>query len=112
MSSFKSSSPLVAFSSVKTTPSEWHSILGHLASSVFKYVVSNFSLPLSSLLSIISSYNACESNKSYKFPFSTSTIVSSHLLEVIFSDVWTSPIYSIEGFKYYVIFVDHFTKYI
>lgn len=29
-----------------------------------------------------------------------------------FSDVWSSPILSINGFKYYVIFVDYFTKYI
>jgi hypothetical protein len=26
--------------------------------------------------------------------------------------VWTSPIFSHNGFKYYVIFIDHFTKYI
>jgi len=33
-------------------------------------------------------------------------------LEIIFSDVWTSPLLSVDCFKYYVIFVDHFTKYI
>jgi transposase InsO family protein len=33
-------------------------------------------------------------------------------LQVVFSDVWTSPIISQDGYKYYVIFVDHFTKYI
>ena len=47
---------------------------------------------------------------SYLFP--TSTLVSSQPLETIFSDVWTSPIISHDGFKYYVIFIDHFTKYI
>ena len=26
--------------------------------------------------------------------------------------MWTSPIHSLDGYKYYVIFVDHFTKYI
>jgi len=38
--------------------------------------------------------------------------VSHNPLELIFSDVWTSPLYSLDAFKYYVIFVDHFTKYI
>ena len=33
-------------------------------------------------------------------------------LDVIFSDVWSSPISSSNGFNYYVIFVDHCTKYI
>lgn len=26
--------------------------------------------------------------------------------------MWTSPVYSIDGYKYYVIFVDHFTRYV
>lgn len=30
----------------------------------------------------------------------------------MYSDVWTSPIKSIDNFKYYVFFVDHFTHYI
>jgi len=33
-------------------------------------------------------------------------------LEIIFSDVWTSPILSIDGLRYYCMFVDHFTCYI
>ena len=49
---------------------------------------------------------------SHKLPFSISTLTSSFLLQIIFSDVWTSLIYSIDNFKYYVVFVYHFTKYI
>ena len=33
-------------------------------------------------------------------------------LEITFLDVWTSPIYYVDRFKYHVIFVDHFIKYI
>lgn len=33
-------------------------------------------------------------------------------LDIVYTDLWTSPVYSIDGFKYYVIFVDHHTKYI
>ena len=56
--------------------------------------------------------NACLSNKSHKLSFLKSTISSSHLLEIIYTDVWTSPVVSVNGYKYYVIFVDHNTKYI
>ncbi|KAJ9555883.1 hypothetical protein OSB04_010497 [Centaurea solstitialis] len=56
--------------------------------------------------------NSCYINKSHKLPFGTSSLTTSAPLEVIFSDVWSSPIYSLDGYKYYVIFVDHFTKYI
>jgi transposase InsO family protein len=58
------------------------------------------------------SCDACHCNKSHKLSFSTSTITSTRPLQIIFSDVWTSLIMSYDGFKYYVIFVDHFTKYI
>jgi histone deacetylase 1/2 len=106
------SSPLVAFSSVKTSSSAWHHRLGHPAFSILQHIISHYQLDLSS--SLISDFlcNACHCNKSHKLPFSTSTIVSSQPLEIIFTDVWTSPILSHDGFKYYVIFVDHFTKYI
>ena len=58
------------------------------------------------------SHSTCNINKSYKLPLTKSSITSSSLLNVIFSDVWTSPISSFDGFNYYVIFVDHYTKYI
>ncbi|WKA01920.1 hypothetical protein VitviT2T_020169 [Vitis vinifera] len=104
--------PSVAFSSVKTSSSEWHRRLGHHAFPILKHIVSHYQLDLFS--SLISDFlrNACHCNKSHKLPFSTSTIVSSQPLEIIFFDVWTSPVISHNGFKYYVIFVDHFTKYI
>lgn len=89
----------------------WHSRLGHLSVSVLKSVVSHYSLPTlnkdSSLLC-----NACSISKSHKIPFSTSTLTSYKPLELLFSDVWTSPVHSIDGYKYYVIFVDHFTHYV
>ena len=104
--------PLLAFSSIKTTLSEWHQRLGHPTFHILKQIVSKNKLDFSSSFSNNFSCNACLSNKSHKLSFSQSTIISSQPLETIFSDVWTSPIISNNGFKYYVIFVDHFTRYI
>ncbi|KAL6348918.1 hypothetical protein AAG906_033574 [Vitis piasezkii] len=81
------SSPLLAFSSVKTTSSEWHSRLGHPSFVIMKNIVSKFSLPLYSLLSSSTHCNACSCNKSHKIPFSSSTLTSSHPPELLFSDV-------------------------
>ena len=106
------SSPLLAFSSVKTTSSEWHSRLGHPSFVIMKNTVSKFSLPLYSLLSSSTHCNACSCNKSHKIPFSFSILTSSHPLELLFSNVWTSPVSSVDGFQYYVIFVNHYTQYI
>lgn len=105
------SSPLLAFSSLKASSFEWHHRLGHPAFPILKHIISNNKLGLSSTLSSEYSCNACLSNKSHKLSFSTSTIVSFQPLEIVFSDVWTSPIISPDGFHYYVIFIDHFTKY-
>lgn len=56
--------------------------------------------------------NSCHINKSHKLPFSVSSIKTTTPLELIFSDVWgPSPITSVNGFQYYLVFVDHFTRY-
>ena len=107
-----SSPPIIAFSSTKTTSSNWHHRLGHPAFPILKHVIFEFQLNISSPLSKELVCNACCCNKSHKLPFSTSSLQSSRPLEIIFSDVWTSPIHSHDGFKYYIIFVDHYTKYI
>lgn len=106
------SSPLFAFSTIKPTSIDWHHRLGHPVFAILHHVISSNNLGSSSSLSPKFSCNACLCNKSHKQSFSNSTIVSTKPLEIIFSDVWTSPIYSTNGFKYYVLFIDHFTKYI
>ena len=51
--------------------------------------------------------------KMHKFPFYNSTIKSNAPLEYIYSDVWGhSPKISVDDFQYYLIFGDHYTKYI
>lgn len=53
----------------------------------------------------------CFINKSHKLPFHTNTITCKKPLEYIYTDVWTSPILSIDQYKYYLAFVDHYTRY-
>ncbi|GKD13147.1 ribonuclease H-like domain-containing protein [Tanacetum coccineum] len=55
--------------------------------------------------------HACQLGKHVKLPFSSSTSIVSSCFEIIHSDIWTSPIVSTGGFKYYVIFLDHFSHY-
>lgn len=106
------SSP-IAFVSHRSSPSQWHSRLGHPNSQTLRFMLSRFSLPLSTALpsSSVLFCNSCSTNKSHKLPFSTSTLTTSQPLEILFSDVWTSPTTSVDGYKYYVLFVDHYTRY-
>jgi len=100
-----------SFSSLKPTLINWHFRLGHPSFFVLKTILTKCNLDSSSMSKDFVC-NACHCNKSHKLPFSVSILISHKPLELIFSDVWTSPLSFVNGFKYYVIFVDHFTKYI
>ena len=111
-----SASQAHAFSSsyrIKTSMASWHSRLGHPSPPVLQSIISKNSLPVASS-SIIQKpvvCSDCHINKSHKIPFQTSSIRSTRPLQYIFSDVWTSPITSVDNNKYYVLFVDHYSRY-
>lgn len=107
---WQASKLILAFSTQKATTSVWHNRLGHPASAILRHIISNNKLPITSFASDYR--NSCLLNESHKQPFSTSSLTSSKPLEIIFSDVWSSLVVSCECFKYYVLFVDHHTKYI
>ncbi|OMP03555.1 hypothetical protein CCACVL1_02371 [Corchorus capsularis] len=103
--------PSLAFVGTKTSSNTWHQRLGHPNSKTLNFLIKNFSLPCSNK-KINSLCNSCLCNKIHKLPFASSTITSSGPLEVIYSDVWSpSRVTSVKDFRYYVSFVDHFTKY-
>ena len=95
----------------KTDLTSWHSRLGHPSLSTLKVVVSQFSLPVSNSLQKQFNCSDCLLNKTHKLPFHTNTITSTQPLEYLYIDLWTSPIVSIDNFKYYLVIVDHYTRY-
>lgn len=50
-----------------------------------------------------------KTNKTSLFPFSNDCLKT---FELIHSDVWTSPISSISGLRYYVLFLDYYTHFL
>jgi hypothetical protein len=56
---------------------------------------------------------SCSKKKAHRQTFSTHGLTSTTPIELIYTDVWgPSHDLGIKGSKYYVIFVDHYTKYI
>lgn len=102
---------LTATTTSKNTMSFWHSRLGHPSFSILNNVVSKLSPPIFNTSKHLIFCSDCMINKSHKLPFATSSIVSTRPLEIIFTDLWTSPILSIDNYKYYIILVDHYTRY-
>ena len=107
----KNPSSLLTTTTPKTDLISWHSRLGHPSLSTLKAVVSQFSLPVSQSLQKQLNCSDCLLNKTHKLPFHTNTIVSTQPLEYLYTDLWTSPIMSIDDYKYYLVLVDHHTRY-
>lgn len=106
-----STSPL-AFPLSHVSFSLWHNRLGHPSTKVMRHLLSSKSVSFSPTQSIDFNCNSCHCNKSHKLPFHATSLKSQSPLELVFSDVWSSPIISSDNYKYYVVFVDHYTKYI
>ncbi|GJZ23233.1 ribonuclease H-like domain-containing protein [Tanacetum coccineum] len=56
--------------------------------------------------------HACQLGKHAKLPFYNSKSLVDSVFEIIHSDIWTSPIPSESGIKYYAIFLDHFSHFV
>jgi hypothetical protein len=74
-------------------------------------VLSKNSLPAFSDLSHDLVCDVCQQAKSHQLPYPISTSTSKAPLELIFSDVWGPACNSIGGHKYYVSFIDNFSKF-
>ncbi|KAL2534481.1 Integrase catalytic domain-containing protein [Abeliophyllum distichum] len=89
----------------------WHRRLGHPSSQVVSQVLKNCNQKLK-LNEAMSFCDACQYGKSHSLPFSLSTSHAKAPLELIYTDVWgQAPIQSVAGFKYYIAFLDDFSRF-
>jgi hypothetical protein len=109
----KDSKSFTALLGIKTTSLIWHFRLGHPSPEIVSRVVKDNNLPLSSSSSEINKVvcSACQLGKGKKLPFHASIRVSTFPLQLIHTDIWTSPILSHTGFKYYIVFIDDFSRF-
>ena len=107
-------SPKKACVSVKTSLANWHHCLGHPSSRIFHFLIRKHNLPIYPTELFHSFFcESCLCNKSHKLPFGVSSLQIRGPLDLVYSNVWgSSPIESIDGFRYYLIFIDYFTKYV
>jgi len=57
-------------------------------------------------------FHACQLGKAHQLPFYSSHHVSTAPLQLIHTDVWGPAIVSLNNSKYYVSFVDDFSRYV
>lgn len=89
----------------------WHRRLGHLGREALSKLIS----------SGVISFNkddshhlchACQLGRHTRLPFSTSTSRATKIFDLIHCDLWTSPIVSVSGYKYYLVILDDCSHYI
>ena len=89
----------------------WHRRLAHCNNQTLNSLLSNSVLSCNkSDLSPLCS--ACQFGKQTKLPFTTSNTIVNHPFDIVHSDLWTSPIQSLSGIKYYVLFLDHYSHFL
>jgi hypothetical protein len=100
-----------ALSVVTPFTTRWHNRLGHPAFPIVQRVISENKLPCSSDFNKESVCDACQQAKSHQLPYPKSTSESQFPLDLVFSDVWGPAPDSVGRKKYYVSFIDDFSKF-
>jgi transposase InsO family protein len=87
----------------------WHRKLGHMSERGLKILSER------NLLHGLKSVNLpfcehCVTSKQHRLKFGRSTARSKCILELVLSDVWESPVSSLGGAKYFVSFIDDYSR--
>ena len=94
-----------------STTTLWHQRLGHASPNVLRMIAtsSNLVFPVPRNYFVCDS---CELGKWTRFPFPVLNKRAMYPLHIIYSDVWgPSPDSSVSSYKFYVIFIDSFSRY-
>ena len=87
----------------------WHRRLGHYGASVLETLKKSSFGRVNSVFSQL--YTTCNLAKSHAVSFVSTEHRTVSPSELIHSHVWQSPVQSHHGFKYYVLFIDNFSRF-
>jgi hypothetical protein len=91
-------------------PTTWHRRLGHPGPDALSSLSRSFFIQCTS-----KKYNfchACQLGKHTRLPFYSSSHRAEHPFDLIHIDLWTFPVVSVLGSKYYLVILDDFTHYL
>jgi hypothetical protein len=98
-------------SAIKPSSHRWHCRLGHHSCDVVSRVLRSNNLLCSGLESDETICDACLHVKAHWLPYPQSLSQSTAPLQLVFSDVWGPAIDSFGNKKYYVSFIDDYSKF-
>ncbi|KAJ0027681.1 hypothetical protein Pint_36319 [Pistacia integerrima] len=107
-----SSPQMVANVHERTSIDGWHKRLRHPSHKIVTSLINAFSLPIKKEHQVSPLCTSCSINKAHQQPFHLTSFKSNAPFDLIYTDVWgPSHIVGLDGSRYYLILVDHFTKY-
>ncbi|GKA47385.1 ribonuclease H-like domain-containing protein [Tanacetum coccineum] len=101
-----------AFALLTNNHSLWHQRLGHPGDAVIQTLSSRGLVSYNKNKNTQHLCRACQLGKQTKLPFQRSTSIVTSPFDIIHSDLWTSPVSSMSGYKYYVLFLDHYSHFL
>jgi hypothetical protein len=87
----------------------WHRCLSHPGHEALSKLASSVSCQIEDCSDLC---HACHLGHHVRLPFHASTSHASNMLNLIHCDLWTSPVVSIFGYKYYLVILDDCTHYL
>jgi len=87
------------------SPTTWHRHLGHPGKAALQRLAQSSSI-FCSKSTEDSICHACQLGRHVRLPFASSLSRAPKPFDLIHCDLWTSPIISVSGFKYYLVILD------
>jgi transposase InsO family protein len=88
----------------------WHARLGHPGRHTLSQILHSSDFNCNKSAAHVCS--SCQLGKHVRQPFSSSQTVTYFPFQLVHSDVWTSPVFSNSGYKYYLVLLDDYTHYV
>lgn len=104
-------STCLATSLTAVSPTTWHNRLGHPGAPVFSLLKSRNLIHCNKEQDSMVC-TACHLGKHTRVPFHHSNSTTFYAFDIIHVDLWTSPVRSDIGHKYYMVLIDDFTHFI
>jgi transposase InsO family protein len=86
----------------------WHLRLGHPGHHILSQLAFDFHYNKTHQYTC----QSCRLGKHVRLPFTSSTTVTFFPFQIIHADVWTSPVFNLSGYKYYLVLLDDYTHYV
>ena len=109
-SSSQANSPATNTAFTAISPELWHNRLGHPGVAVLKSLSCNKFIDCNKACK--SYCSSCSLGKLSKLPFYDSVSHTILPFDIIYNDLWTSPIISSSGHCYFVLFLDDYSKFL